>query len=153
AQLGVPAASLSVKKGVVSGGGKTVTYGQLVGDKLFNTAIPDSYKLAPVPSFFGGPPSAGPGLDPGAPGTKPPGQYTLVGKSPSPPRIDIPAKVTGTYTYVHNIRLPGMLHARVVRPRGQGAYGDGTAPKVVSVDPKSVSHIPNVKVLQMGNFL
>src|SRR5262249_35196994 len=66
---------------------------------------------------------------------------------------DIPAKVTGTYTYVHNIRLPGMLHARVVRPRGQGAYGDGTAPKVMSVDPKSVSHIPNVKVLQMGNFL
>ena len=34
-QLGVPAAQLTVDKGVVSGGGKTVTYGQLVGDKLF----------------------------------------------------------------------------------------------------------------------
>ena len=56
AQLGVPAASLSVKKGVVSGGGKSITYGQLVGDKLFNTAIPASYNLAPVSSFFGGPP-------------------------------------------------------------------------------------------------
>ena len=42
------------------------------------------------------------------------------------PRLDIPAKVTGAYTYVHNVRVPGMLHGRLVRPRGQGAYGDGT---------------------------
>jgi len=152
-RLGVPAASLSVSKGVVSGGGKTVTYGQLIGDKLFNTAIPANYNLTAIPSFFGGPPAAGPGLDPGAPGTKPLGSYTLVGKSPSPPRIDIPAKVLGTYTYVHNVRLPGMLHARVVRPRGQGAYGDGTAPKVLSVDTGSISHIPDVKVVQKGNFV
>ena len=39
------------------------------------------------------------------------------------PRVDIPDKVTGKYTYIHNIRVPGMLHGRVVRPRGQGAYG------------------------------
>jgi CO/xanthine dehydrogenase Mo-binding subunit len=152
-QLGAPAASLSVKSGVVSGAGKTITYGQLIGDKLFNTAIPASYNLTAIPSFFGGAPSAGPGLDPGAPGTKPLGSYTLVGKSPGPPRIDIPAKVLGTYTYVHNVRLPGMLHARVVRPRGQGAYGDGTAPKVLSVDAGSISHIPDVKVVQKGNFV
>ncbi len=153
AQLGVPAASLSVSKGVVSGGGKTVTYGQLIGDKLFNAAIPASYNLAPVASFFGGPPTAGPGLDPGAPGTKPLGQYTLVGKAPGPPRIDIPSKVLGTYTFVHNVRLPGMLHARVVRPRGQGAYGDGTAPKILSVDARSIGHIPGVKVIQKNNFI
>ena len=152
-QLGAPVASLSVKSGVVSGGGKTITYGQLIGDKLFNMAIPASYNLASVPSFFGGAPSAGPGLDPGAPGTKPLGSYTLVGKSPGPPRIDIPAKVLGTYTYVHNVRLPGMLHARVVRPRGQGAYGDGTAPKVLSVDAGSIRQIPDVKVVQKGNFV
>jgi CO/xanthine dehydrogenase Mo-binding subunit len=153
AQLGVPAAGLSVSKGVVSGGGKQVTYGQLIGDKLFNVAIPDSYKLAAVPSFFGGPPTAGPGLNPGEPGSKPVGSYTLVGTNPGPPRIDIPAKVAGTYTYVHNIRVPGMLHGRLVRPRGQGAYGDGTNPKVVSVDAGSISHIPGAKVLQKGNFI
>ena len=73
--------------------------------------------------------------------------------APGPPRIDIPAKVTGTYTYVHNIRVPGMLHARIVRPRGQGAFGDGTATKVLSVDASSISHIPGVKVLQKNNFL
>jgi nicotinate dehydrogenase subunit B len=153
AQLGAPVASLSVKSGVVSGAGKTITYGQLIGDKLFNTAIAAKYNLAPMASFFGGPPTAGPGLDPGAPGTKSLGQYTLVGKAPGPPRIDIPAKVLGTYTFVHNVRLPGMLHARVVRPRGQGAYGDGTAPKVLSVDARSISHIPDAKVVQKNNFV
>ena len=134
-RLGVPVGSLTVSKGVVSGGGKTVTYGDLIGGKLFNVTMPASYNLAPIPSFFGGPATAGAGLAPGAPGTKPATAYALVGKAPGPPRIDIPAKVLGTYTYVHNIRIPGMLHARVVRPRGQGAFGDGTAPKVLSVDP------------------
>ncbi len=151
--LGVPVANLTVAKGVVSGGGKTVTYGQLIGDKLFNVTIPASYNLAPIPSFFGGPSTAGAGLAPSSPGTKPQSQYKLVGIAPGPGRIDIPAKVNGTYTYVHNIRVPGMLHARIVRPRGQGAYGDGTAPKVLSIDASSISHIPGAKVLQKNNFV
>src|SRR3954452_21002496 len=145
AQLGVPVSSLSVKDGVVSGGGKTVTYGQLIGDKLFNAKIPTmstaGNATTPVQAVAG------------APGTKPVSSYTIVGKPGVTPRLDIPDKVTGAYTYVHNIRLPGMLHARVVRPRGQGAYGGGTSPKVLSVDPRSVSHIPNVRVLQVGNFV
>ena len=121
-QLGVPAASLTVSKGVVSGGGKTVTYGQLLGGKLFNVAMGPQYNLSPTqpptqsqrrasprrgsgssqglaaaevlptPAFV---PSPGPGLSPGAPGTKPVSQYKLVGISPGPPRVDIPAKVTG----------------------------------------------------------
>jgi nicotinate dehydrogenase subunit B len=143
-RLGVPVGSLTVSKGVVSGGGKTVSYGDLIGGKLFNVTAPASYNLAVT---------SGGGLAPGAPGTKPATAYTLVGKSPGPPRIDIPAKVLGTYTYIHNIRVPGMVHARVVRPRGQGAFGDGTAPKVLSVDPSSISHIPNVKVIQKNNFV
>ena len=152
-RLGVPVGSLTVSKGVVSGGGKTVSYGDLIGGKLFNVTIPANYNLAPIPSFFGGPATAGGGLAPGAPGTKPATAYALVGKAPGPPRIDIPAKVLGTYTYVHNIRIPGMIHARVVRPRGQGAFGDGTAPKLLSIDPSTISHIPNVKVIQKNNFL
>jgi len=151
--LGVPATSLTVSKGVVSGGGKTVTYGQLIGGNLFNVAMPASYNLASSPAFGGGPATAGAGLNPGQPGSKPIGQYTLVGKSPSPQRIDIPAKVMGTYTYVHNIRVPGMLHGRMVRPRGQGAYGGGTNPTVLSVDASSISSIPGAKVIQKGNFL
>ena len=143
ANLGVPVGSLTVKSGVVSGGGKTVTYGQLIGDKLFNTAIPNMSTIGtlatPVQAVAG------------APGTKPVSSYTVVGTSP--PRVDIPTKVTGSYTYVHNIKLPGMLHGRVVRPRGQGAYGDGTAPAVLSVDESSISKIAGAKVVRSGNFL
>ena len=143
ANLGVPVSSLSVKSGVVSGGGKTVSYGQLIGDKLFNVSIPNmstqGNATTPVQAVAG------------APGTKPVSLYTVVGTSP--PRIDIPDKVTGKYTYVHNVRLPGMLHGRLVRPRGQGAYGGGTSPQIVSVDKSSVAHIPGAQVVQAGNFL
>ena len=105
-QLGVPVASLTVSKGVVSGGGKTVTYGQLIGDKLFSVAIPASYGLAPVPSFFGGPATAGPGLDPGAPGTKSLGLYALVGKAPGPCRRVRTGRVTSSRA--HPDRAPGL---------------------------------------------
>ena len=56
---------------------------------------------------------------PGAGISKPVSQYTLVGTQVR--RIDIPAKVNGTYTYIQNVRVPGMVHARSVRPRGAGA--------------------------------
>ena len=91
-----------------------------------------------------------PRLSRARPGTKPVSQYTIVGTSP--PRIDIPEKVTGKMTYVHNIRVPGMLHGRVVRPRGQGAYGDGTSPKVLSVDESSIKHIKGAQVVRFGDY-
>ena len=179
-QLGAPASSLTVSKGVVSGGGKTVSYGQLVGGKLFNVTMDPKYNLQPTvpptqsqaqgvaspgsgsstdlaakevlptPAFV---PSPGPGLSPGAPGTKPVAQYKLVGVAPGPPRVDIPDKVTGKFTYVQNIRIPGMLHGRVVRPRGQGAYGAGTDPVPVSVDERSISHIPGARVVRKKDFV
>ena len=140
-QLGVPASTLSVSKGVISGSGKSVTYGQLVGGRLFSVTVPS---ITPNASGV-----ASGGLQPGAPGTKPASQYTLVGTSP--PRIDIPGIVTGTAVYIQNIRVPGMLHGRWVRPRGQGVYGFG-AP-IVSVDESSIEHIPNVRVVRKGDFL
>jgi CO/xanthine dehydrogenase Mo-binding subunit len=143
--LGVPVSQLSVKSGVVSGGGKSVAYGALIGGKLFNVQAPASYSLAPTTA---NPPAIGVGVPTGFPGTKPVSQYTLVGTRV--PRIEIPAKVAGTYTYIHNVRVPGMLHGRVVRPRGQGAFGD---PLSASVDASSVSHIPEVQVVQVGSFV
>jgi nicotinate dehydrogenase subunit B len=130
-QLGVPVASLSVKSGVVSGGGKTITYGQLLGDKLFNTTTG-----ARTLTQFQAP-------------AKPVSAYKLVGTSP--PRVDIPDKVAGTYTYVHNIRVPGMLHARIIRPRGQGGYGTGV--QIASVDEGSIKHIAGARLLRKENFL
>ncbi len=136
--LGVPVGSLSVKSGVVSGGGKSVTYGALVGGKLINATIP------------GNTATTGATLLPGTAPSKPMANYTIVGTSP--PRIDIPAKVNGTYTYVHNIRVPGMLHGRVVRPRGQGGV-TSTNYVPLTVNAASISHIPGAKVVQLGNFL
>jgi nicotinate dehydrogenase subunit B len=129
--LGVPVASLTVSNGVISGGGKSVTYAQLVGGQLFSTKI------------------AAASLNPGQAPAKPVSQYTIV--TTNVPRVDVPAKIAGNYTYVHNVRIPGMLHGRVVRPRGQGPMGSGAT--IVSVDPSSISHIPNARVLQQGNFL
>jgi nicotinate dehydrogenase subunit B len=133
-RLGAPIASLSVSRGVVSSGGASVTYGELIGDRLFGVAM------------------AAPRVDPGVSPSKPVSAYRIVG-SARLPRVDIPAKVAGTYTYIHNVRVPGMLHGRIVRPRGQGAYGDGTANGIVSVDESSITHIPNARVLRRNDFL
>src|SRR5262249_40350055 len=76
--------------------------------------------------------------------------YKLIGTTPA--RVDLPAKITGKYTYVHNIRVAGMLHARVVRPRGQGAVTSQNH-FAQSVDESSIKHIPNVQVIHIGNFL
>jgi CO/xanthine dehydrogenase Mo-binding subunit len=143
--LGVSRESLSVSDGVVSGGGRSVTYGQLIGDRILTARIPGvSVGATSMPS------SARKAA--GAPGTKPISQYKIVGKN-GIPRVDIPAKVTGKFVYVQNIRVPGMLHGRIVRPRGQGAYGKGTAPAVLSVDESSIRKIPGAKVIRYKNFV
>ena len=89
---------LKVVDGVVSAGGKRVSYGELIGGKSFALKL-DHAK-----------PAAG----------KDPKDYKLVGKPV--PRVDIPDKVTGRFTYMQDFRLPGMLHGRVVRPPAIGAH-------------------------------
>ena len=154
-QLGVSTSQLSVDKGVVTGGGKSVTYGQLLGSKLFNVSMPASWSMNPTPNTTGGafngprPGVPGQGIQAGQAPAKPVSQYKLVGTSP--PRIEIPAIVTGSEVYIQNIRVPGMLHGRVVRPRGQTVYGFG-AP-IVSVDESSIRHIPGAQVVRKGDFL
>ena len=59
--------------------------------------------------------------------------------------------MTGQYTYVQHVRLPGMLHARVVRPSGQGAYADGA--RIASLDESSIANIPGVRVVRRRDFL
>jgi nicotinate dehydrogenase subunit B len=157
-QLGVPVASLTVKSGVVAGGGKSVTYGALLGDKLFNTKMPvegiysGSGIGLPGPDgtpIDAGPNMFGPYLKQGVPPTKQASEYTLVGTRV--PRIDIPDIVTGTMTYAGNIRVPGMLHGRIVLPRGQGAYSSGAKP--LSVDESSIKHIPGAQLVRRGDFV
>src|SRR5260370_23337397 len=83
-------------------------------------------------------------LDDDAP-QKAPADYTIVGKPV--PRLDIPDKVSGRFTYMQDFKLPGMLHGRVIRPSGIGAT-------LVSYDETSINHIPGIiKVVRIGNFL
>jgi nicotinate dehydrogenase subunit B len=125
ANLGVPASQLSVSKGVVSGAGKSVSYGALVGGKLINARITGTAPQKAISS------------------------YKVVGQRI--PRLDIPDKVTGKFTYIQNVRVPGMLHGRVVRPKGQSAYGTGAKP--LHVDASSIKHIPGARVVRKGDFL
>src|SRR5690349_21436442 len=122
-QLGTPVAQLSSSNGVITGGGKTVKFGDLIGGKNFSFSVP-------IPAG-----ATNSGLIPGQGITKPVSQYKLVGKLQH--RIDIPAKVMGTYTYIHNVRIPGMVHARRVRPRGAGANSSQNH-FPLSVDAKSI---------------
>jgi CO/xanthine dehydrogenase Mo-binding subunit len=137
-QLGVPVSGLSSSNGVITGGGKTVKFGDLIGGKNFNFSVP-------IPAG-----STNSGLIPGQGITKQVKDYKLVGKLVQ--RIDIPAKVMGTYTYIHNVRVPGMVHARRVRPRGAGANSSQNH-FPLSIDAKSISHIPGAQVVQINNFV
>jgi nicotinate dehydrogenase subunit B len=121
-RLGRPVTDLEVVDGVVRprGGGPAVAYGELLGDRPFGVNV-----------------------DPKAP-VKDPAKYRLVGQSV--PRPDVPAKVTGRHGYLHDLKLPGMLHASVIRPHGVGAT-------LLAVDETSITSVPGARVVRIGSFL
>ena len=76
---------------------------------------------------------------------KDPASYTIVGQSVA--RLDIPGKVTGSFTYMHDFKVAGMLHARVVRPAAMKA-------DLQSVDDTAAKKVPGyVATVRKGNFL
>jgi CO/xanthine dehydrogenase Mo-binding subunit len=129
ARLGVPTSQLTVQDGVVSVVGNPtsrVTYGQLIGGRLFNVTMTQNTQPYPyVPAY-------GNALPYGTAPLKPVSQYKIVGTSV--PNHFIREKVTGTYTGIHNLKIPGMVHARLVRPPATGA-------RVVGVDRSSVRKV------------
>ena len=77
---------------------------------------------------------------------KSPEDYRIVGTSTA--RVDIPAKATGVLTFVHDMRVPGMLHGRVVRPPYAGAdHGDFIGNTLEAVDESSIAHIPGIRAV------
>ncbi|CAD6544018.1 Nicotinate dehydrogenase subunit B [Paraburkholderia hiiakae] len=84
---------------------------------------------------------------------KDPSTYRVIGKSS--PRVDIPAKATGQLTFVHDIRVPGMLHARVVRPPYTGIDSGAFVGRLLDeVDRDSVAHVPGLRaVVVLGDFI
>ena len=122
-QLKRPVSELNIVNGQVqpvSGGGSGVSVASLVGEKQLSVQV-----------------------DPKAP-LKDPAAYSVVGKPLLRP--DVPGKCTARHVYVQDFKLPGMLHARVIRPAAIEA-------KLVSVDEDSIRGIPEVSVVKMESFL
>jgi CO/xanthine dehydrogenase Mo-binding subunit len=122
ARLGVTADRLKAQEGaVLADDGRRLGFGELVTDELTRARADGQSKL------------------------KDPATYTVVGKSM--PRVDIPAKVSGGAAYVQDLRLPGMVHARVVRPPSYGA-------RLRALDTAVVEKMPGVlKVVRDGSFV
>jgi nicotinate dehydrogenase subunit B len=132
ARFGVPVEALAVSAAVItvrSDPSKRVTYGELIGGKQFHVAL------------------TGANIDQttGVAKVKPVQELKIVGQSPQ--RYDIPAKVDGSLEWAVDVKLPGMVHARNVKPPVAGAT-------LVSVDESSVRSLPGfVKVVRKGNYL
>ena len=129
--MGVSAADLAVEDGTVRrvGGNAALTYGDLLRGRRIHLR-----------------------LDVAAP-VKAAADYRLVGRPV--PRVDIPDKATGAFTYVHDVRVPGMLHGRVVRPPYAGFdHGPFVGRSLIAVDEASVSRVPGlVTVVVVGDFV
>ena len=121
-RLGVPADRLKAQEGaVVADDGRRLGFGELVVDGLTKVRADGQSKL------------------------KDPAAYSVIGKSMS--RVDIPAKVTGGAAYVQDLRLPGMVHARVVRPPSYGA-------RLRELQTAAVERMPGVlKLVRDGSFV
>jgi nicotinate dehydrogenase subunit B len=121
-RLDLPAENLRTENGaVIAPDGRRLTYGALVAADMMHVQAQPKSAL------------------------KDPATFKLMGQPV--PRVDIPAKVTGGEAYVQDMRLPGMVHARVVRPPSYGA-------QLTECDSSAVEKLPGVvKVVRDGNFL
>ena len=123
-RLGVPAADLTVANGIVrskADAGKAVSYNELMQGGAFDLKVDAKAQI------------------------KSAADYQVVGKSI--PRVDIPQKVTGEFVYAHDFRLPGMLHARVIRPDDLGA-------RLESLDDSAARKVNGyVQTVRRGGFV
>jgi CO/xanthine dehydrogenase Mo-binding subunit len=121
-RLGRPAADLEVADGAVrvKDGSASVGYGELIGDRTFNLKVDAAVPL------------------------KPHDRFRFIGRSL--PRPDVPEKVTGHHRYLQDLALPGMRHARVIRPPALGAT-------LQSVDESSIAGLGSARVVRIQSFL
>ncbi len=121
-RLGVPGKALTASRGaVLAADGRRIAYGELVSEETLHVRAQPHSKL----------------LDPGS--------HRLIGTAF--PRVDIPAKLTGGAAYVQDLRLPGMVHARVVRPPSYGA-------RLLRAPVDEVRGLPGVlQVVRDGSYL
>ena len=131
-RFGVPVGQLAVSEGVISVAAdpsRTTTYGELIGGRRFNVTLT----------------GANINVTTGVAPVKAVGDLRIVGQSLQ--RYDIPPKVDGSLTWAVDVKLPGMLHARNVKPPVVGAT-------LVSIDESSVRGLPGFfRVVSRGNYV
>ena len=129
-RLDLPVQDLAIEDGLIRGrDNRSVSYGELITGEIIRLELADDVEVKAVNA------------------------YTIVGQSV--PRIDLPAKATGERVYVHDMRVPGMLHGRVVRPPYAGVdAGAFVGTSLIAVDEASVRDIPGlVAVVRIGDFV
>src|ERR1700760_328464 len=129
-RLELPVEELSIEDGLIRGkDNRSVSYGELIADDTIRLELADDVVIKPVES------------------------HKIVGQSV--PRVDLPAKATGELVYVHDVRVPGMLHGRVVRPPYAGVdAGPFVGTSLIAVDESSVRDIPGmIAVVTIGDFV
>ena len=129
-RLELSLAELAIEDGLVRGrNNRSISYGELIADDVIRLELTDDVPVKAQKS------------------------YTIVGQSV--PRVDLAAKATGETVYVHDVRVPGMLHGRVVRPPYAGVdAGSFVGTSLISVDEDSVRDIPGlVAVVTSGDFV
>jgi len=133
-RLGVAKGKLTVKDGIVSGGGKSISYGDLVKGQQLKLTIPVAGDLTSIMGLriTGNPPM------------KPVSEYKVIGKSYQ--NSVIVSKVQAKETWATDVRLPGMLHARVVHPKTLGST-------LVSAGQVDKGKFPNSQVIVKGNLV
>jgi nicotinate dehydrogenase subunit B len=130
ARLEAPVTDLSIEDGLIRGkDNRSVSYGELISGDTIRLELSDDVPVKDVSA------------------------YSIVGQSV--PRVDLPAKATGELVYVHDMRLPGMLHGRMVRPPYAGIdAGPFVGTSLIAVDEASVRDIPGlVAVVRIGDFV
>lgn len=132
--LGSAKGGLTIKAGIISSGDKTVSYGELVKGQDLKLTIPISGDLT---SIFGL-------VVNGNPPMKPVHSYNVIGKSFK--NSAVASKILGEETWVTNVKLAKMLHARVVHPATLGS-------KLLSPGQFDRSKYPNARLILKGNLL
>jgi nicotinate dehydrogenase subunit B len=144
-QLNVPVAALTIADGVASGGGKTMSYGQLVQGQQLDLKISGTAKpLKMDPTAVGGIEGLFGFAVTGDPPMKPVSEYKVIGTSY--PMPGIPDKVTGKTQWSCDVTLPGMLHARMVRPAMLGST-------LISAGELDKKQFPTAEVVTKGNLV
>jgi nicotinate dehydrogenase subunit B len=136
--LDVPAAELTVTDGVVHSRAdagadpkKRISYAELIGGRHLDAPVAWNGFAQQLTVKVQAP-------------LKKPEEFKVIGKPM--PRRDMPGKVFGTLQQCSDVRLPNMLHARMIRPTVAGAVP-------VTVDEKSIGDIAGAKVVWIKDFL